>query len=316
MENVRTSLNGHRLEAEFKEVPIGFVNALRRICLADIPTVVLTNIQILENTTSMTHEMLRHRMEMLPVNVRAEEAPILRDTKIELRFLAAPQEREVTTDDFVVTGPRKEVLLRDRDLGTPMYFLKLKAGEALHVRATLGIHTSGTSQVCVSTFKNHIDAKQAETDRKLFVEDRGGDPRMFDKYLIQRSYSKDPITKRANWFDFTLEGIGVSPARDLLRKAADILHGKVTEWAKTPIQREEGGWFRMETEGETFTVGQLIQELMYSGGLVEFVSRDVGHPLVPKLTIRFQTKTIQPEAVVEKAKSEALALCENVLKTV
>jgi DNA-directed RNA polymerase subunit L len=72
----------------------------------------------------------------------------------------------------------------------------------------------------------------------------------------------------------------------------------------------------METEGETFTVGQLIQELMYSGGLVEFVSRDVGHPLVPKLTIRFQTKTIQPEAVVEKAKAQALALCENVLKSV
>lgn len=315
MENVRTSLNGYRLEAEFKEVPIGFVNALRRICLADIPTVVVTNIQILENTTSMTHEMLRHRVEMLPVNVRADEAPILRDTKLELRFLSAPQEREVTTDDFVVTGPRKEALLRDRDLGTPLYFLKLKAGEALHIRATLGIQTSGTSQVCVSTFKNHIDPKQAETDRELHIQN-GGDPRLFDKYLIQRSFSKDPVTQRANWFDFTLESIGVSPARDLLRKAADVLQGKITEWAKTPVQREENGWFRMETEGETFTVGQLIQELMYAGGLVEFVSRDVGHPLVPKLTIRFQTKTIQPEAVVEKAKAEALALCENVLKTV
>jgi DNA-directed RNA polymerase subunit L len=299
---------------EFKEVPIGFVNALRRICLADIPTVVLTNIQILENTTSMTHEMIRHRVEMLPVRVLPEEAAILRDTKVELRFLSAPTEREVTSDDFVVTGPRKEVLMHDRDLGTPMFFMLLKPGEALHIRATLGIQTTGASQVCVSTFKNHIDPQQAETDRKLYVE-TGGDPRVFDKFLIQRSYSKDE-TGRANWFDFAVESIGVAPAKDILTRAADILQGKITEWAKTPVMREENGWYRMETEGETFTVGQLVQELMYSGGLVEFVSRDVGHPLVPKLTIRFQTKTIQPEAVVEKCKAQALALCENVLKSV
>ena len=308
------SLNGYRLDMEFKEVPIGFVNALRRICLADIPTVVLTNIQILENTTSMTHEMIRHRVEMLPVRVLPEEAAILRDTKVELRFLSAPTEREVTSDDFVVTGPRKEVLMHDRDLGTPMFFMRLKPGEALHIRATLGIQTTGASQVCVSTFKNHIDPQQAETDRKLYVE-TGGDPRVFDKFLIQRSYSKDE-TGRANWFDFAVESIGVAPAKDILTRAADILQGKITEWAKTPVMREENGWYRMETEGETFTVGQLVQELMYSGGLVEFVSRDVGHPLVPKLTIRFQTKTIQPEAVVEKCKAQALALCENVLKSV
>lgn len=314
MENVRTSLNGYRMDADLKEVPIGFVNALRRICLADIPTVVLTNIQILENTTSMTHEMIRHRVEMLPVAAAAEEAAVLRDTKLELRFLSAPTEREVTSDDFVVTGPRKEILMHDRDLGTPMFFMLLKPGEALHIRANLGILTTGGSQVCVSTFKNKIDPKQAETDRKLYVE-TGGDPRVFDKFLIQRSYYKDE-TERAFWFEFAVESIGVLPAKDIVRKAAEILQGKITEWAKTPVLREENGWYRMETEGETFTVGQLVQELMYSGGLVEFVSRDVGHPLVPKLTIRFQTKTIQPEAVVEKCKAQALALCENVLKSV
>jgi DNA-directed RNA polymerase subunit L len=314
MENVRTSLSGYRLEADLKEVPIGFVNALRRICLADIPTVVVTNIQILENTTSMTHEMIRHRVEMLPVAAAAEEAAVLRDTKLELRFLSAPTEREVTSDDFVVTGPRKEILMHDRDLGTPMFFMLLKPGEALHIRATLGIQTTGASQVCVSTFKNKIDPKQAETDRKLYVEN-GGDPRVFDKFLIQRSYYKDE-TERAFWFEFAVESIGVLPAKDIVRKAAEILQGKITEWAKSPVLREENGWYRIETEGETFTVGQLVQELMYSDGLVEFVSRDVGHPLVPKLTIRFQTKTIQPDAVVEKCKAQALALCENVLKSV
>lgn len=307
-------MNGFRLDGELKNVPIGFVNALRRIVLSEIPTVVLSNVEILENNTHMTHEMLRHRMEMLPVNVRPEEAGVLRDSRIEIKYSTDDEEYDVTTDDFIVTGPRKNVLLYDRDLDVPMLFMTMKPNQTIHIRATLSVETKGASQVCVSTFKNHIDEERRKIDRDGFIM-RGGDPREFDNFHYQRSYAVDE-NGRPYWFDFSVESIGVTKAKDLVKRAAEVLETKITEWAKTPILREEAGWYRMETEGETFTVGQLIQELMYAGGLVEFVSRDVGHPLVPKLTIRFNTKTVQPEAVVERAKQEALALCENVLKSV
>lgn len=305
-------MNGFRLDGELKNVPIGFANAMRRILLADIPTVVLSNIEILENNTHMTHEMLRHRVEMLPVNVRAEEAGVLRDTRVELKYATEDEGYDVTTDDFVVTGPRKNVLLYDRDLDVPMLFLTMKPQQMVHIRANLSIEAA--SQVCVSTFRNHVDEDLMKVDRDAFII-QGGDPREFDNFHYQRSYARDE-NGRPYWFDFTVESIGVTKAKDLIKQAATILQNRITEWAKTPVLREEAGWYRMETEGETFTVGQLIQELMYAGGLVEFVSRDVGHPLLPKLTIRFNTKTVQPEAVVERAKQEALALCENVLKSV
>ena len=314
MENVKLSLNGFRLDAEIKDVPIGFVNALRRIVLAEIPTVVVSNVEIVENSTQLTHEMLKHRMEMLPVNVRPDETGVIRDTRIELKTGTKEESVDITTDDFQVSGPRKNVLLYDRDLDTPLMFLTMKPATVLHVKATLSIETKGTSQVCVSTFKNHIDPEQAKTDRILHIEN-GGDPAVFDNFLYQRSYAKDE-NGRPHWFDFTVESIGVVKAKDLVKKAVEVLQAKIVEWAKTPIQREEGGWYRMETEGETFTVAQLVQELMYAGGLVEFVSRDVGHPLVPKLTMRFNTKTVQPDAVVDKCKQEAIALCESVLKSV
>ncbi len=314
MENVKTSLNGFRLDAELKNVPIGFVNALRRIALSDIPTVVVNGVEILENTSQLTHEMVRHRFEMLPLNVKASETAVIRDTKLELRYMSAPEPREITTDDIMVSGPRKNVLLYDRDLDVPGFFMKLRPNEALHIKASLSIETRGASQVCVSTFKNHIDEEQAETDRKLFI-DNGGDPRVFDNFLIQRSYARDE-NDRPYWFDFAIESIGTTKASEILRTAVEVLKAKIEEWAKTPVLREEAGWYRMETPNETFTVGQLVQELMYKGGLVEFVSRDVGHPLVPRLTIRFNTKTVQPEAVVERCKQEALALCESVLQSV
>ena len=323
MENVTTTLNGYRLDAELKTVPVSFVNALRRILLSEVPTVIVSNVQVLENTSSMTHEMVRHRTEMLPVNVRAEEAAVIRDTKLELRVSADKEPREVTSDDFVAISPRGDILLKDRDLNTPMLFMILKPGESIHIKATLAVATHGASQVCVSTFRNHIDPDVAKVDRDTFVSRVGDDPaaqreagRVFDTFHIQRSFHRNKETGRPDWFDFTVESIGVTPARDLVKKAVEILQTKIAELAKAPILREDEGWYRVEAPGETFTIGQLAQEMIYIAGMTEFVSADIAHPLVPKLVVRFYSKSGGPDAVLQRFQQEASALCENVLGSV
>lgn len=323
MENVTTTLNGYRLDAELKNVPVSFVNGLRRILLAEIPTVVVSNVQILENSSSMTHEMIRHRTEMLPVNVRAEEVAVVRDTKLELRVVADKEPREVTSDDFVATGPRGDILLKDRELGTPLLFMVLKPGESIHIKANLVIQSTKTSQVCVSTFKNHIDPDVTKADRDTFVSQAGDDimaqreaARIFDTFHVQRCFHRNKETGRPDWFDLTVESIGVSPARDLVKKAAEVLQEKITEFVKLPILREEEGWYRVEVPGETHTLGALVQEMIYLANTTEFVSADIGHPLVPKLVIRFNTKTSGPEDVIQQFSTEASALCDNVLNTV
>ena len=319
---LRTSLNGYRLDAELKTVPISFVNGLRRILLSEIPTVVVSNIQILENTTSMTHEMIRHRVEMLPVNVRADEVAVIRDTQLELRTAAEKEPREVTTDDFAAVGPRGEILLRDRDLETPLLFIQLKPGESIHIKATLSVLATKGSQVCVSTFKNHIDPDIAKIDRDSFVAQVGDDPvaqreaaQMFDSFHIQRSFHRNK-EGRPDWFDLSVESIGITPAVDLFKKAVEVFQEKINEFAKIPVLREEEGWFRMEVPGESHTLGALVQEVLYLSQLTEFVSADIGHPLVPMLVVRFNTKTSAPEAVVEYFHKQASSLCENVLKSV
>jgi DNA-directed RNA polymerase subunit L len=323
MENIKVSQDGFRLDAELKNVPVSFVNGMRRIILSEIPTVVVTNVQILDNTTQMTHEMLRPRVEMLPVNVLPTEVEVIRDAKLELRFLKANKEREVTSDDFVVGGTaRNNVLLHDKMLGTPMLFMNLKPEESLHIKANLAIAPTGFSQVCVSTYKLHIDETLAKRDRDAYTKQAPNDERSqkiaereFDNLMIQRSYSRDPATERPNWFDFAVESIGVMKAKDLVKSAMEIYKGKIDEFVKTDVQREEDSWYRMEVENETFTLGALVQEILYTSKVVDYVSYNIGHPLRPKLVLRFKT-TSQPEVVVEKFKTEALALCENVLKSV
>lgn len=311
MENVKTSLNGFRMDFELKGVPVAFVNALRRILLAELPIVTLTNVDLLENTTVLTHEMLRHRVEMMPVNVKPDEVGVIRDTRIELKTGATDAPVEVTTDDFTVFGPRKDILLKDRDLQTPGYFLRLAPGQTLSLKAALGLGSG--SHVCVSTFRNHCDPEKLKNVRRDW-EVSGKDVREFDSFYFQKFYERDE-NDRPYWFDMTIESVGVIPAKDLLKMAVQVLKEKLIDFLKLPIQREEPNWYRIEAEGETFTLGHLVQDLLYRDKNVEFVSRDIGHPLLPKLVVRFSTKQ-QPEKVLETFKREALELCENVLPSV
>ena len=327
MESFTLSNNGYRLETEFKNVPVAFVNGLRRILLSEIPTVVVRDVQILDNSTKMIHEMLKHRVEMLPINVRPEETAVIRDTKIELRYLppATPdltrkEAVDITTDDFAIDGPRPGIILKDRDLDEPLYFMRLQPNESIHVKASIAIETKGTSQVCVATFKNHIDQELAKLDKDSYVASAGDDDneramlaKVFDNYEIQRSYARDD-EGRPYWFDFTVESIGITPAKDLLKQAATILKKKIETWCENPIQREEGDWYSIETEEEGHTIGALAQILMYNQK-VNYVSYRIVHPLLPKMIVRFSSK-IAPEKVIEKFKTEAVALCESILKSV
>lgn len=312
MENIKISQNGYRLDGELKGVPVAFVNALRRILLSDIPTVVIRDVQIINNGTRMIHEMLRHRVEMLPVNVRATEAETVRDTKLELRIENNQKEQTVTSDDFVVTGPRRNVLLHDRDLDTPMLFLELKPGENIHVKASLGVETRGASQVCVATYRFHVDR---EDDRfKTAKIAYKGNPAVFENHDSQRLYHTNPETHRPDWFDFTVETIGVTKAKDLLVEAVNVLAEKLEEWTKRPILREEPGWYRVEADADGHTVGNLVQQLLYADKNVEFVSYDIPHPLLPQMNVRFQTSQ-DPAAVLGLFKTTALGLCKTLLSS-
>jgi DNA-directed RNA polymerase subunit L len=251
---------------------------------------------------------------MMPMNVRPDEVGVIRDTRLELKIGSTPDAPlEVSTDDFTIFGPRKDVILKDRDLGTPGYFLRLAPNQSLHIKATLGVEPKGRSQVCVSTFRNHTEPETLRVQRGLWI-DNGKDPREFDSFTYQKFYERDEAG-RPYWFDLAVESIGVLPAKDILKQSVETLKEKLMEFMKAPVQREEPGWYRVEMEGETFTLGHLLQELLYRDKNVEYVSRDIGHPLLPKLTVRFSTKQ-QPEQILETLKRGALELCENVLRSV
>jgi DNA-directed RNA polymerase subunit L len=301
------------LKTEYRGFPLTFVNGMRRILLSDIPTVVIRDVQILDNTTQMPHEMLKHRMEMLPVNVQHTDSGTIKDAVIELRLLPQTEPSMITTDDFVVQSGYEGVLMKDRELGTPLLFLRVRKGESVHIKGKLAVEKG--SQVCTATMSYHVDPERAEMDKKKYVEG-GGDPRVFDNFYIQKSYSVDD-RGRPNWIDVSVESVGVVSPKELIRLALAELKKQVNSWmenASENITREkEENVYSVKLDQGGHTVGALLQEVIYHSEDVSFVSYDIPHPMKPTMILRFITEK-KPETVLKDAHSRVNEYCEIVEK--
>jgi len=315
IENVKNTNNGFEFSCELRNVPVTFVNAIRRTVLSGIPTVVVRDITILENTTQLPHEMLKHRMEMLPINVLPDDSTTIRDAKIELRILQNDKDRIVTTDDFVVEHDRENIIMKDRDLNTPIIFVKLRPGEKIHIRASLAIETDNVSQVCNATTGWKVDKERAEKIKKTFVEE-GGDPRTFDNFYVQKSFYRDD-NGRPNWFELVVESIGVMKSKDIMKIAMTVLRKKLNDYMKEALENirreQDEGSYSITLEQGGHTLGALLQEVIYSDKNVKFVAYDIPHPLRNTMVIRFNTSKT-PESILRTAKETIEEYCSIVEK--
>jgi len=313
IKSLKTTNDSRDLTAELIHFPVGFVNGLRRIILSGIPTVVIRDVQIKENTTQMPHEMMKHRMEMLPVNVTPDESAVIKDAKIELRITTAKEAKTVTTDDFVVESGREGILMKDPEFGGSCMFVKIRTGESVYITGRLAVETEGVSQVETATTAWHIDPNVAKEERKKYIEDHKDDkdaPRYFDNFLVQRCYSRDE-KGRPNWFDLHIKSIGVLKSRDILKIAAQILKRRVDEYVSAALKNirheKDDGTYSISLDIGGHTIGVLMQEVIYQDD-VQFVSYDIPHPLKPEMVLRFNTKKT-PEKILETAKKTIDEYC-------
>jgi DNA-directed RNA polymerase subunit L len=319
IENIKISNRGFELGCELRNFPVSFVNGLRRVMLGNIPTVVVRDVKILENTTQLPHEMLKHRIEMLPINVEPTDSTTIKDAKISLRILPDTEKNEtrtITTDDFVIDSSHPTILMKDRDLDTPLLFLRVRKGESVHIEARLALENEQVSQVCTVTSGWHVDTDLAKEARKAFAE-AGNDVRIFDNSLVQRYYSRNE-NGRPNWFDFSVESVGVLKSKDILSMGVNILRKQADTYVKDAldnIQREsDENTYSVSLDQGGHTIGYLMQEVIYSDSNVNFVSYDILHPLKKTMILRFNT-TKKPESILNIARDVIEEYCSVVEKS-
>jgi len=261
----------------------------------------------------MPHEMLRHRLELLPVNVLHTDAAIIRECVIGLRLLPQPEDTMVTTDDFAIESGREGILMRDRDLDTPLVFLRVRKGESVHVKAKLTVEKG--SQVCTASMSFHVDKDRAKIAKEKYVGE-GGDPRVFDNFYFQRSYSIDEIG-RPNWIDLNLESVGVLPPKDLMMLCVSELRKEVDSWVTNGLENvtreKESNVYHIKMDQGGHTVGALLQEVIYHSKDVSFVSYDIPHAMKPAMVLRFVTEK-NPDVLLKETQKTIHEYCAIVEK--
>ena len=312
VERVRILDCGHEFHAEFKHFPVAFVNGLRRILLASLPVVVARDVEIVENTTKYPHEMLKHRVEMLPINVLPSESSVIREATIELRSASATSDKVIHTSDFVVARGPPTLLMGDRDTGAPLLFTRMKAKDSLHIRAKLAVETETASHVCVASLSYHPDPERVKEDREAFIEDEG-EPAVFDNFYIQKSYSRDE-DGRPNWIDLHVKSIGVIAGKELVRMAVGVLKQKVADYiekARENIERLPNSEYRITIQMGGHTELAVLQQILYSDKNVDFVSYDIPHPLKPDTNLRLKT-SMNPDTILTTAHGILNEYCQSV----
>ena len=325
IENLKTANRGYGLTCEYRNFPVAFVNSLRRILLSSIPTVVAHDVQILENTTQIPHEMIRHRVEMLPISITPDDASAIRDSTLELRVAMAKDSKDgvllITTDDFVVNSNRPNILMKDRDYDKPILFLRLHPGESIHLKARLMLKTENVHQSCDVSTMWVPDPERVKEAEKEWVKE-GKDVREFRNFYYQQHYSRYedqnlPNFGRPNRIGMNLESFGGLSAKDLLKYAIAVLRKLMQNYSKEALENitrdSEENSYRIKLNQGGNTIGAMLQEVLYADMNVEFASYDIPHLLLPEMVIRMYTKK-SPESVLKTAFGAVEEYCSVVEK--
>lgn len=258
----------NRISFHIHDVPLGLVNAIRRIVISEIPNVAPSfqpydpsahDIQISINESSIHNEILGHRISMIPIHFTSEEIDTF--TPDQYKFVITKQctgsePLYVTTNDiqvFDVNGQELSQKFRDRlfplDPITrdPIIITKLKPnlfkldqGEKLELsytaRLQTAINNSAWCPVSLAAFNFVVDDAKCKVELasrlaevpNTDVKKQEEVTKLFETLEKQRFYKVNKY-EEPNDIKFTIESeCGLTPDY-LFYKAIDVLKSKLTE---------------------------------------------------------------------------------------
>ena len=284
-------------------INVSYANAIRRVILSDIPTVVIrtfpyekndANFEI--NTTNFNNEILKQRLSCIPIHITDLETE-LSDYIVEVDINnTSDQLLYITTADFKIRNTKTEKYLTDETVNkifppnniTNQYidFCKLKPqysenlkGEHLKFTAKLSIGSAienGSFNV-VSTcsysntpnkfeIDNQKEAKLAELQSKYNNDDD-------IKYYLNDWLTLD--AKRIyidNSFDFRIKSIGVFTNTDIVIKSIKIIIQRLFTLNQNYSKPNNlinnskttiENSFDITLEEEDFTIGKVLEYSLY-----------------------------------------------------
>jgi DNA-directed RNA polymerase II subunit RPB3 len=284
-------------------VDVSIANALRRIILSEVPTIVFrtspydkskANIEV--NTSRLNNEILKQRLSCIPIHLGTEDEPI-EDYIMKLDVTNdGDSVIYVTTEDFTVesisTGKplSKDAIRRifppNSMTGTFIDFARLRpkvtkdgSGESLKMSCTFDVGTAKQD----GAFNVVSTCSYAFTHDPVAAASAWSE---VAKKLTSEGLSKEEIAaSKANWnhleakrhfirnsYDFVVKSVGVYENQQIVRMGCQIMAKKLAtlqEQASNEgltIERGDStmaNCFDITLVGEDYTIGKVIEYMLY-----------------------------------------------------
>jgi len=261
----KTDENG-QLKFTIDRINVSLANALRRVILSDIPTLVFRvyphsecRSTITVNTSRIHNQILNQRLSCIPIHITDQEFPY-KEYQLEINVTADGNEiRYVTTKDFKLKNKTTGKYLTDVKVheifppnaitGDYIEFARLLPkmteygeGEQLAMTCDLDIGSANQDGAfnVVSTCAYQMTMDPAKVDEAWRIKEAE-----LVKEGVATIGSEEMKAQRKNWslldaqrftkedsYDFVIETVGVFTNAEIVSKAAQIMINKCTKFIK------------------------------------------------------------------------------------
>ena len=242
-----TELTGETIKFILSECDLSVANALRRIMLAEVPTIAIDLVEFEANTTVLADEFIAHRLGLIPLVATSPSAPDLRYSRdcscsrhcaqcaVELTLSVRCTEdvtRDVTTHELLSTSEHYRPVQSAGNAG--ILIVKLRKGQELKVRCiakrSVGKEHSKWSPVATVAFE--YDPANILRHSTFWVEDDVNaewpkSSHADDRYPTATDFTNYDPAAEPNKFWFAVEAIGSLAPENILLQAIGILQAKL-----------------------------------------------------------------------------------------
>ena len=298
------SVEDSYLKFRLSGINVSLANALRRIILSEVPTIVfrttpheknLANIEI--NTTRMNNEIIKQRLSCIPIHITDTSFPI-EDYIIEIDKKNTTDIIEyITTEDFQIKNIKTNTYVSksERNKIFPPNSITLDYIDFVRLRPQLtdeisGEHLKLSCKLDIGTAKEDGAFNVVSTCSYAAAPDQVAINSAWTKKLGE--LKKDGLSKEeiemaeSDWrlldakrltlndtFDFIIESIGVFDNVSIVIKAIDVMINKLKLFINEIQTKEElvekanttiPNCYEIILKNEDYTLGKVLEYILYS----------------------------------------------------
>lgn len=293
-----------KLTFRLSGINVSLANAIRRIILSEIPTIVFqtfpheknkANIEI--NTTRFNNEIIKQRLSCIPIHIT--------DTAFDYQNYSIEIDKKndtntiqfITTEDIKIKNTTNDSYLTDAETKTifPPDPITRDYIDIVRIRPKLsktldGEHLKLSCAFSISKAKVNSSFNVASTCCYSAAQDPVEKNRVWSEKAKQLKAEKTSATDiekiKEDWllldakritipdtFDFIIESVGVFSATSIVEKACQVMINKLVKFVEDLSEKDEmvipsnntiDNCYDIKLIGEDYTLGKVIEYLLYA----------------------------------------------------